>query len=40
MWLLSQDEYLEVVGPKEFREEMKRTIREIAKNMSDMDENY
>lgn len=31
MWLLSQAEYLEVVGPTEFREEMKRTIGEMAK---------
>lgn len=32
MWLLSQAENLEVVEPKEFRDEMKRTIGEMAKN--------
>lgn len=32
MWLLSQAEYLEVVEPEEFREEMKRTINEMSKN--------
>lgn len=35
MWLLSQAEYLEVVEPEEFREEMKRTIGEMIKNYKD-----
>ena len=32
MWLLSQAEYLEVLEPKEFRAEMKRTIEKMAEN--------
>ncbi|MGG3962791.1 WYL domain-containing protein [Geobacillus stearothermophilus] len=32
MWLLSQAQYLEVIKPKEFREEMKRTIEEMLGN--------
>lgn len=32
MWLLSQAEFLEVVGPEEFREEMRLTIDAMSKN--------
>lgn len=31
MWLLSQGEYVEVVEPKEFREQMKKTVGELTK---------
>ena len=32
MWLLSQAQYLEVLGPPEFREEMRETVRKMMEN--------
>lgn len=35
MWFLSQAQYLEVVGPEEFREEMRKTVKEMARFYED-----
>lgn len=32
MWLLSQAQYLEVIKPEEFREEMRETIEKMLEN--------
>ena len=40
MWLLSQGEYLEVVSPIKFREDMKRTIGEMLNNYTSLDSFY
>ncbi len=32
MWLLSQAQYLEILSPEEFREDMKDTIRQMLDN--------